>query len=161
MKTKKFNGFNEEGCLPFGIYEMNIDEFENIFTKNKSTKRKEIMKHYKEYIKDIINSPYYLNHWIDGSYVTLKKNPNDIDLLTEYDGIKVDNDNKKEEIEGIIYDAPLKTCNTCHSFVVFNYPKSFPEEHEKFLELKSRILFLIFAVNKKTKNPKGFVKLKD
>jgi hypothetical protein len=29
-----------------------------------------------------------LNHWIDGSFVTLKENPNDIDTFTEFDGVK-------------------------------------------------------------------------
>lgn len=160
MEKKKFNGFNDEGCLPFGIYEMTIDELEEIFSKNKSPKREKIMKQYKKHLREIKNSPYFLEHWIDGSYITTKENPNDIDTFTEFDGIKVDKYNDKEKIEDLIYNAPLRTDNTCHSFLVYKYPKNYPKEHEKFLEIKSRMLFMIFAVNKNTKNPKGYIKLK-
>lgn len=88
MKIEKFNGFNSEGCLPLGIYEMRLDEIKRILVN--STKREEIMNHYNKHLHDLQNSPHYLNHWIDGSFVTLKENPNDIDTLTEFDGITVD-----------------------------------------------------------------------
>lgn len=161
MKIKKFNGFNEEGCLPLGIYEMTLEEFEDIFSKNKSLRRREIMKHYKKHVEEIINSPYYLNHWINGSYVTLKENPKDIDTLTEFDGVEIDKHDDKTKIEDLIYNAPLRTENTCHSFLVYKYPESFPNEYEKYLEIKSRTLAILFAKNKVTKNPKGYIKLKN
>ena len=41
MQKKKFNGFNDEGCLPFGVYEMTLNEFEDIFSKDKSLRRQE------------------------------------------------------------------------------------------------------------------------
>ena len=161
MQKKKFNGFNDEGCLPFGVYEMTLDEFEEIFSKDKSLRRQEIMKYYKEHIKQITSSPYYLNHWIDGSYVTSKENPNDIDTVTEFDGVKIDQNDDKPLIEDLIYNAPLRTYNTCHSFMVYKYPKSYQEEYEDYLELKSMTLIMIFGRNKETKNPKGIVKLKN
>ena len=161
MEKKKFNGFNEEGCLPFGVYEMSLEEFEEIFSKNQSSRRQLIMKYYKEHINQIRSLPYYLNHWIDGSYVTSKENPNDIDTFTEFDGVKVDQNDDKTLVEDLIYNAPLRTYNTCHSFIVYKYPQSYKEEYEDYLELKSVTLFMLFAVNKKTKNPKGFVKLKN
>lgn len=161
MENKKFNGFNDEGCLPFGVYEMSLEEFEEIFSKNQSSRRQLIMKYYKEHINQIRSLPYYLNHWIDGSYVTSKENPNDIDTFTEFDGVKVDEDDDKALVEDLIYNAPLRTYNTCHSFMVYKYPESYKEEYEDYLELKSMTLVMLFAVNKKTRNPKGFVKLKN
>ena len=133
MENKKFNGFNDEGCLPFGVYEMSLEEFEEIFSKNQSSR----------------------------SYVTSKENPNDIDTFTEFDGVKVDEDDDKALVEDLIYNAPLRTYNTCHSFMVYKYPESYKEEYEDYLELKSMTLVMLFAVNKKTRNPKGFVKLKN
>lgn len=119
------------------------------------------MKHYKEHVNQIRSSPYYLNHWIDGSYVTSKENPNDIDTFTEFDGVKVDQNNDKSKVEDLIYNAPLRTYNTCHSFMVFKYPKSDTKEYEKYLETKSKTLIMLFGKNKQTKNPKGIVKLKN
>jgi len=45
--------------------------------------------------------------------------------------------------------------------MVYKYPESYTEEYNDYLELKSMTLVMLFAVNKKTKNPKGFVKLKN
>lgn len=159
MEKKKFNGFNEEGCLPFGVYEMSLEEFEEIFSKNQSSRRQLIMKYYKEHINKIRNLPYYLNHWIDGSYVTSKENPNDIDTFTEFDGVKVDQNDDKALVEDLIYNAPLRTHNTCHSFMVYKYPESYTKEYEKYLETKSKTLIMLFGRNKETNNPKGIVKL--
>ena len=76
-------------------------------------------------------------------------------------GVKVDKNDDKTLVEDLIYNAPLRTYNTCHSFMVYKYPESYKEEYEDYLELKSMTLVMLFAVNKKTRNPKGFVKLKN
>lgn len=156
MKTRKFKGFNNDGCLPFGIFEMTLDEVEKIFVN--STRREEIIDYYKKHINEIRNSPYYLNHWINGSFVTLKENPKDIDTLTEFDGMKVDENNEKEKIDNMIHNAYSQSDKMCHSLVVYKYPASISEEYEKYLEIKNRTLIL-FAINKETRKPKGFVKL--
>ncbi|WP_394355651.1 DUF6932 family protein [Methanobrevibacter sp.] len=98
---------------------------------------------------------------MDDSYVTSKENPNDIDTFTEFDSVKVDQNNDKSKVKDLIYNAPLRTYNTCHSFMVFKYPKSNTKEYEKYLETKSKTLIMLFGKNKQTKNPKGIVKLKN
>ena len=40
MKMKKFNGFDKNGNLPPGIYNMTFEEVEETFSKNKSKIRK-------------------------------------------------------------------------------------------------------------------------
>ena len=65
------------------------------------------------------------------------------------------------KVKDLIYNAPLRTYNTCHSFMVFKYPKSNTKEYEKYLETKSKTLIMLFGKNKQTKNPKGIVKLKN
>ena len=155
---EKFNGFNSEGCLPLGIYEMKIDEIERIFVNSK--KREEIMNHYKKHLHDLQNSPHYLNHWIDGSFVTLKENPNDIDTLTEFDGVTVDKNNEKEKIDTLIQNAYSESGKMCHSLSVYKYPEDNSEEYEKYLEIKNRTLIL-FSINKETRKAKGFIKLKN
>ncbi len=155
---KDIPNFNEEGCLPKGIYLMNLEKFEDNFSKNKSKKRKIIMEHYKSYLNKLLKYDCVINHWIDGSFVTSKEEPNDIDTLTEFDGLKLDEDNKIE-IQGIIDNAPLMTDNCCHSIGIYKYPENYEVEYESYSSTKSKVLFILFCSNKNTKNPKGFVKL--
>ena len=55
MQIRKFNGFNEHGYLPYGTYNMNLKEVEEIFSKNKSERRKKIMEEYKNHLKELKN----------------------------------------------------------------------------------------------------------
>lgn len=153
--------FNEEGCLPFGIYEMSISEFEDLFSKNKSDKRKHIMDYYKEYLEKLLNSEYILNHWADGSFVTLKDEPNDIDTLTEIDGLKCDENGVSDKIHKLIDYAPLWTENLCNSLGAYKYPEEFEVEYASYNDVMTKTLCILFARNKITKNPKGFVKIID
>lgn len=125
-----------------------------------SLRRKRIIIEYKPYLKEIINSGYFLNHWIDGSFTTTKENPGDIDLLTEFDGNKVDKDNKKEIIQKLIDFAPLKTNNLCHSMAIFKYPEEDKEKYEEYMFNKVRYLMILFASDR-NQIPKGYVKLKN
>lgn len=51
---------------------MTFKEFEQLFGKN-SAKRKEIMKEYRKFLAELEKTGYFLDHWIDGSFVTKKK----------------------------------------------------------------------------------------
>lgn len=64
-----------------------------------------------------------------------------------------------DEIEHIIYDAPLWSENFCHSFCVFKVPKNFGEDYEEYMEIKTKV-FWLFPVDYKNNKLKGFVKLK-
>ena len=101
-----------------------------------------------------------MNHWIDGSFVTLKENPGDIDLLTEFDGIKSKELGIYDDIKHMIYDAPLRTENYCHSFCVFKVPKTFGKDYEDYVDVKTKMLLVLFPMDRITKTVKGFIKLK-
>ena len=123
MKIKKFNGFNEYGYLPYGMYNLTINEIEKIFSRNSSKRRKEIMEIYKIHLNEIQNTGYYLDHWIGGSFITTKENPNDIDTLTEFDGEKVDENDDKKLIDDLINNSKEKTDNLCHSLRLYKISK--------------------------------------
>lgn len=78
--------FDDNGNLhPYEVIETNLETFEKLFVESfsDSTTRRNIFENYLRYtntIKELINEPFY--QWIDGSYVTQKINPNDIDVLT-------------------------------------------------------------------------------
>ena len=152
--------YNEYGCLFEGVYELSLEDVENEFVKDNSQRRRDIFDYYKSHLNDIKSTGFCLNHWIDGSFVTLKENPNDIDTLTEFDGVKIKELCIMNEIEHIIYDASLWSENFCHSFCVFKVPKNFGEDYEEYMEIKTKVLFCLFPVDYKNNKLQGFVKLK-
>lgn len=67
MKLK----YDEVGCLLPGIYDLSLDEIEHEFVVGKSQRRCDIFENYKCHLKEIKDTNCCLNHWIDGSFVTL------------------------------------------------------------------------------------------
>lgn len=155
---RKFNGFNKDGNLPYGMYNMTLEEVEETFSKNNSERRKEIIKEYKNHLKDIQNTGYCLDHWIDGSFVTTEKYPNDIDTLTEFDGAEVDKNGDREQIDNFINYSKSKTNERCHSLRVYRYPYYQKEDYLRFINNKRRILICLFGKDKNG-NKKGVVHL--
>lgn len=71
--------------LPYKVIETDLETFERIFVSNfeNSETRKILFQNYLTYInnfKNEISENFY--QWIDGSFVTSKMNPNDIDIVT-------------------------------------------------------------------------------
>lgn len=94
--------FNHSGLLvPDKKISSTIEELENEFvSKISSSKRTEIFKAYVKYNEDFkkVCNLEELHQWINGSFVTKKNNPGDIDLVTFIDyetvtilGSKLDN----------------------------------------------------------------------
>lgn len=82
--------FDQYGHLtPYEIIETDLETFEKIFVsevKNSQT-RLALFEEYREFLAElqqIIGTNFY--QWIDGSFTTQKRNPNDIDLVTFLDG---------------------------------------------------------------------------
>lgn len=65
--------------MPKGIYSPTLKEFKERFVTNQ--RRKELFRNYKFFSKLCIDAKGIEKHYVDGSYVTNKKNPGDIDLL--------------------------------------------------------------------------------
>ena len=81
--------FNLNGFLvPDQNIRSSIDEFEKEFVNSiQSTKRRELFNKYVSYsagLKELCKGGEF-TQWIDGSYVTKKPEPNDIDLVTFID----------------------------------------------------------------------------
>lgn len=76
----------EDGNLFPGIHEYSYEEFEEQFVNKflTSSTRSEIYKNLKEWLKLLMDilPPRYV--WLDGSYLTTKMDPNDIDLVVFY-----------------------------------------------------------------------------
>jgi hypothetical protein len=152
--------FDSRGHLkPYEIIEMSLENFELLFVNNE--KRKTIFAEFQRYnteLLQLINVPF--KQWIDGSFVTDKKNPNDIDLLTF--------------IEHDIYNKHQKAIDTKFGkFGVQNYFQEidaytiweYPKNHEYFTIFHSDYLYweTFFSNSKfnraKKRFPKGFIQL--
>ncbi len=81
--------FDEKGNLyPYSILNLDLETLRKIFVDQfeLSKTRKHLFENYLAHVNElmqIINDPFY--QWIDGSFVTTKLNPADIDLVTFVD----------------------------------------------------------------------------
>lgn len=72
--------FDKRGCLPEGIYNPTVEEFTERFVKV-TERRKELFGKYQQFTKLCNQAKGIEEHYLDGSYVTDKEEPGDIDLL--------------------------------------------------------------------------------
>ncbi len=81
--------FDENGHLtPITPIETTLDEFQQVFVDAfpRSTTRKRLFDNYLDWVFDFQRDIFgYFTQWIDGSFVTRKENPNDIDFVTFLD----------------------------------------------------------------------------
>ena len=70
---------------PYSIVALTYNECKNIFVDNfqNSNTRQDNWNNFLEFHHDIEKvSRYLVKHWLDGSFVTNKENPNDIDVVS-------------------------------------------------------------------------------
>lgn len=93
MANTQLPPFDENGLLPEEIYHPDDSEFEQRFVIGfpGSSTRQRIYEGFCRLRMEI--APLGLNgwHWVDGSYVTAKVDPEDLDLVTFADSAQVDN----------------------------------------------------------------------
>lgn len=75
--------FNKDGFLEAGLHKYSLEEFENIFVNSFriSQSRKKIFERFMVWWEKLIQIYHIHEIWIDGSFVTNKINPNDIDVV--------------------------------------------------------------------------------
>lgn len=74
--------FTQQGILPNDIYDCSLEELESIFGRFQSTDcRINLTKKLKDYIYELKKSTFGIELIIDGSYVTTKDNPGDINVI--------------------------------------------------------------------------------
>ncbi len=149
------NGFDEHGNLPHGIYEILDQEFKEFFVENfgDSSTRGPIYEKYCSYMSMIKPlAPCYCR-WLDGSYVTNKLNPGDIDIL-----LHIDFEAEPQLDERLFDHAFAKENFSCHAFVHPIYPES-DVRHRQTLE--NRAYWLKWFTLDRSNRSKGMVEMKD
>jgi len=78
--------FDKRGHLtPYSVVEMSLAEFEYYFVRNMPSQehRSQMFENYLRYVNDLRSAFQSSFHqWVDGSFVTQKEYPRDIDLVT-------------------------------------------------------------------------------
>ena len=68
------------------------------------------------------------SEWLNGSYVTTKENPGDIDMVTILDPAEVEGLDAASQamLKGLVAGNASKNLHMCHSFVIVAYPQGHP-----------------------------------
>lgn len=82
MSIEVSMNLNEKGLLPEGIHTFTLEQVEEMFGRFKSTDRRQrLFKKLKEYCSDLRKAEIADHVIVDGSFVTSKEEPADIDLV--------------------------------------------------------------------------------
>lgn len=84
--------FTEKGLLPKGVHSCSLDEAREYFATN--THRKKLWEDFLRFLKEIKNKGLTGDLFIDGSFVTDKEEPNDIEVTLDVKNESVDQQKK-------------------------------------------------------------------
>lgn len=155
--------FDIRGNLkPYQIVNTNHALFKETFvdTFDHSSSRYALYKKYLKYtasLSELLSKPYY--QWIDGSFISTKANPKDIDLVSIID--YSDYEKHSLEIESEFVGSKAREVYQVDAYLVSEYPI----DHPKFAFTNSdklywRSLFSRTRVNRAKKQyEKGFIQL--
>ena len=155
--------FDLQGNLqPYKKVSLSLEEFEDFFVNQPSdnSQRKDIFERYLNFVHDFSKHvSQQFTQWINGSFVTAKKHPNDIDFVTFIDYQLF------EEKEKLIHEN-FRLAGAKKKYDVDAYTvKQYPEEHVKYMLYRSDWVYWYhwFSQTKKNrakkKYPKGFVEI--
>ena len=109
--TKGIPEFQENGYLPHNCYEVTLDEIKEKLvdnfpdSKTRQSRFDSFMEFYKELLKNVKSCIRIL---IDGSFVSNKLNPYDVDFVIILDGNNLTEDESNYLIEKVIYKKELR-----------------------------------------------------
>ncbi len=143
--------------------EVTLEEFKTTFIDafEPDSTRSEIFKNYLLYVEDFKEeiSTVFM-HWVNGSFVSNKQNPNDIDFVTILD-------HKIYESKREIIDTKYRLKGAKERYGVDAYTvELFPEGHPKYLNCQSDLVYWDnwFSKTKldwrKRKFSKGYIEIK-
>jgi hypothetical protein len=152
--------FNSEGFLiPNNAIEIDLDTFEKNFTFNES--RKKIFGNYLVYLDNLsklIKLPFI--QWVNGSFVTLKPMPKDLDIVTLLDFELIKNfELDLKPLRGL----ELLKNQSIDAYFLPVYPNGHPDEYKtKIDKIEWFDLFSHTRPSKYTgkRTEKGFLELK-
>lgn len=164
MPEKIIPEFDVNGNIPYEpekIYSPSFEEFEERFVDQfpNSDTRKEIIGEYKKHCNEVVSYGIVNEQWVNGSYITIKDDPSDIDMLFEVDGTELDNRNLKETMDDVIDNAQARSNLRCDSHYISKYPESEKEYdlYREYIDTKIKFLGMLWNSDRDY-NLKGIIK---
>jgi len=155
--------FDIKGNLtPYERTELTLDEFKNIFVDSfePDSTRFQIFENYLQFLDDFqkeITSDFI--HWINGSFVSNKKNPKDIDFVT-----LINHEIYRKKRNLIDDKFRLKKAKELYKVDAYSL-EIYKEDHKKHLICKSDLVYWDTWFSKTKKDwkkktyPKGYVEI--
>lgn len=151
--------------MPYEKIELSLEEFQSFFVENfegQNEIRSEIFENYQSYMEDFAEqiSEDFIQ-WIDGSYISTKTTPRDIDfvMLIDYETF--------ERHEGLIENRFRRhKAKQKYGKVDAYTVKMYPQSHERYFVTEYDLVYWrgLFSETKrnraKKKFPKGFIEIK-
>lgn len=138
--------YDHRGLLPMGEHPTSLEEFIERFVNviNIQT-RTNLFEKYIQFCLRSLETNALLSHYVNGSYVTAKEEPSDVDLLVIFDGLTVDEG--PDELYDIYLeldnklDLDVKEEYSCHVWCTLYYsPKEYKELHNHFYGIEKDVL---------------------
>ncbi len=146
--------FDSQGNLfPYQIIETDINTFEQIFVANFNESKSraylfEEMKSFLEELKRIIENPFYI--WIDGSFVSQKLRPKDIDVLIYVERTILN------QVEAYLYQLKQRFRPNIDSYFIEVLPRTHPKYF--LFEMNQTDWLFTFSTSRSFQN-KGIIQI--
>jgi hypothetical protein len=135
--------FDSSGSLPAGVHEMTWPDFAAMFSR--TMRRQRLLRGLLEGL-EFLHAAGCLVVYVDGSFVTRERWPNDFDTCWEEDGVDI------EALDAVFFDFSQKRAAQRARFGGEFFPASTMADHRAtFLEF--------FQRDKQTGQPKGIVRI--
>jgi hypothetical protein len=156
--------FDFQGNLSFAkVIDVSIEDINTYFNSNfaESLTRANLIQTFQNYLEDLSNviGNEPLEILIDGSFVTKKQNPNDIDILViiPHDFLKKIDDRKILDFRCNMEQKKLTNYTGIHAFII----EEFSQNHPKYLIYQAdRLHWISFFSQDRKGNKKGLLRLK-
>lgn len=122
--------FNAKGYLDPGLHSMTIDDMEKSFVTPfpHSSTRKNILDGYKRHTDDLLQLINEYVQLLDGSFVSNKNDPGDIDLICFIDGDTLDSLPPADQmkVKALLNGKVTKATHLCDAYFCPSYPENHP-----------------------------------
>jgi len=156
MKTKKLVFDNNGYLQPYQPIEVDLETFKFNFVDSfpNSKRRKWLFDNYLRFLYSFQDDVFtYFEQWINGSFISQKQNPKDIDIVTFLD-FKV-YEKRGDKVLDRFWKFSLED-----QFIDSYLVKAYPKEHPKYSIFQSeRNLWADRYGTDRDEQPKGFLKI--
>lgn len=137
--------FNADGLLPRGVHPATLEEVLERFGGNE--RREQLLNGLVEALR-LLRAAGCRRVYVNGSFVTSKERPNDIDACWDIDGVDAD------ALDPVFFDFAAGRAAQKARFGAEFFPAQVPEG------LTGRVFLDFFQVDKQTGEPKGIIELR-